>query len=115
MSMLLMVKAMNIKVGNPLRKLVLIKLADNASDTGECWPSHQHIADQCEISRRSVISHIDALCAAGLLIKEARRGPNGKRSNVYMLTLDGESPAHPDVQEMHRLIVQELHIESVTL
>ncbi|MBW3779398.1 helix-turn-helix domain-containing protein [Aeromonas veronii] len=101
MSMLLMVKAMNIKVGNPLRKLVLIKLADNASDTGECWPSHQHIADQCEISRRSVISHIDALCAAGLLIKEARRGPNGKRSNVYMLTLDGESPAHPDVQEMH--------------
>lgn len=101
MSMLLMVKAMNIKVGNPLRKLVLIKLADNASDTGECWPSHQHIADQCEISRRSVISHIDALCAAGLLNKEARRGPNGKRSNVYMLTLDGESPAHPDVQEMH--------------
>lgn len=101
MSMLLMVKAMNIKVGNPLRKLVLIKLADNASDTGECWPSHQHIADQCEISRRSVISHIDALCAAGLLIKEARRGPNGKRSNVYMLTLDGESPAHTDVQEMH--------------
>ncbi len=101
MSMLLMVKAMNIKVGNPLRKLVLIKLADNASDTGECWPSHQHIADQCEISRRSVISHIDALCAAGLLVKEARRGPNGKRSNVYMLTLNGESPAHPDVQEMH--------------
>nr|WP_323875362.1 hypothetical protein [Aeromonas veronii] len=39
-------------------------------------------------------SHIDALCAMGLLIKEARRGPNGKRSNVYMLTLDGESPAH---------------------
>ncbi|WP_447779104.1 helix-turn-helix domain-containing protein [Aeromonas veronii] len=101
MSMLLMVKAMNIKVGNPLRKLVLIKLADNASDTGECWPSHQHIADQCEISRRSVISHIDALCAAGLLIKQPRRGPNGKRSNVYMLTLNGESPAHPDVQEMH--------------
>lgn len=101
MSMLLMVKAMNIKVGNPLRKLVLIKLADNASDTGECWPSHQHIADQCEISRRSVVSHIDALCAMGLLMKEARRGPNGKRSNVYMLTFDGESPAHPDVQEMH--------------
>ncbi|EPS9346017.1 helix-turn-helix domain-containing protein, partial [Salmonella enterica subsp. enterica serovar Montevideo] len=30
MSMNLMAKAMNIKVGNPLRKLVLIKLADNA-------------------------------------------------------------------------------------
>lgn len=32
MSMDLMVKAMKIKVGNPLRKLVLLKLADNASD-----------------------------------------------------------------------------------
>lgn len=67
--MALMVKAMCIKVGNPLRKLVLIKLADNASDNGECWPSHQHIADQCEISRRSVINHIEALCESGLLKK----------------------------------------------
>jgi hypothetical protein len=45
MSMELMVKAMKTKVGNPLRKLVLVKLADNASDQGECWPSYQHIAD----------------------------------------------------------------------
>ena len=50
MSMNLMAKAMNIKVGNPLRKLVLIKLADNANDNGECWPSYQHVADQCELS-----------------------------------------------------------------
>ena len=34
MSMELMVKAMKIRVGNPLRKLVLIKLADNASEQG---------------------------------------------------------------------------------
>lgn len=34
MSMDLMVQAMKIKVGNPLRKLVLLKLADNASDLG---------------------------------------------------------------------------------
>ncbi|WP_108996528.1 helix-turn-helix domain-containing protein [Escherichia coli] len=66
MSMELMVKAMKIRVGNPLRKLVLIKLADNASDQGECWPSYQHIADQCEISKRSVMNHIAALCDSGL-------------------------------------------------
>ncbi|MBJ5496555.1 helix-turn-helix domain-containing protein, partial [Salmonella enterica subsp. enterica serovar Typhimurium] len=47
MSMELMVKAMKIRVGNPLRKLVLIKLADNSSDQVECWPRYQHIADQC--------------------------------------------------------------------
>ena len=94
MSMLLMAKAMSIKVGNPLRKLVLIKLADNASDTGECWASYQHIADQCEISRRSVNNHIDAMCEVGLLTKESRAGPKGKRSNVYVLTLDGAGAAH---------------------
>lgn len=89
MSMDLMVQAMKIKVGNPLRKLVLLKLADNASDKGECWPSYQHIADQCEISKRSVMNHIDALCDRGILKKELRRGLKGNSSNVYHITLGG--------------------------
>ena len=87
MSMDLMVQAMKIKVGNPLRKLVLLKLADNASDLGECWPSYQHIADQCEISKRSVMNHIPALCECGLIKKELRTGPKGNSSNVYQLNL----------------------------
>ena len=89
MSMDLMVKAMKIKVGNPLRKLVLLKLADNASDLGECWPSFSHIAEQCEISRRSVISHIDALCEMGLLNKEHRPGVKGNSSNLYAINFSG--------------------------
>ncbi|MCJ4920199.1 helix-turn-helix domain-containing protein [Klebsiella pneumoniae] len=94
MSMDLMVQAMKIKVGNPLRKLVLLKLADNASDLGECWPSYQHIADQCEISKRSVMNHIEALCECGLIKKELRTGPKGNSSNVYQLYLRsaGDSP-----------------------
>jgi len=105
MSMTLMVAAMKLRVGNPLRKLVLIKLADNASDVGECWPSYQHIADQCEISKRSVMNHITALCNAGLLRKEIRKGgPKGNSSNVYFLTLDGGSapPAPGVVQQIHQ-------------
>lgn len=89
MSMELMVKAMKIRVGNPLRKLVLIKLADNASDKGECWPSYQHIADQCEISKRSVMNHIAALCESGLVKKVTRKGEKGNSSNIYLLHLDG--------------------------
>lgn len=85
MSMELMVKAMKIRVGNPLRKLVLIKLADNASDQGECWPSYQHIADQCEISKRSVMNHIAALCESGLVKKVTRKGEKGNSSNIYLL------------------------------
>ncbi len=89
MSMELMVKAMKIRVGNPLRKLVLIKLADNASDQGECWPSYQHIAEQCEISKRSVMNHITALCESGLVKKVSRKGEKGNSSNIYLLRLDG--------------------------
>ncbi|KIC79398.1 helix-turn-helix domain-containing protein [Pseudomonas sp. C5pp] len=87
MSMELMVKAMKTRVGNPLRKLVLIKLADNASDHGECWPSYQHIADQCEIDRSTVRKHIKHLEAQGLVRIENREGPKGNSTNLYYLTL----------------------------
>ena len=99
MSMNLMVLAMKAKVGNPLRKLVLIKLADNASDLGECWPSYKHIADQCEISKRSVITHIKNLEEMGFLTVEHRAGKFYKNSsNMYCLTIGaGDAP----VQEIH--------------
>ncbi|EDQ1381296.1 helix-turn-helix domain-containing protein [Salmonella enterica] len=95
MSMTLMARAMAIKTGNPIRKLVLIKLADNANDNGECWPSYQHIADHCECSRSAVRSHIDALIGMGVLTKENRMGINngkGNTSNVYYLNLDNPMP-----------------------
>lgn len=89
MSMELMVKAMKTKVGNPLRKLVLIKLADNANDMGECWPSYQHVADQCEIARSTVKSHIRELEKAGLVRREYRRKGEINQSNLFHLNLDG--------------------------
>lgn len=95
MSMTLMAKAMAIKTGNPIRKLVLIKLADNANDNGECWPSYKHIAGHCECSKSAVRDHIDALISMGLLAKENRIGKNngkGNTSNVYYLNLDNPVP-----------------------
>lgn len=105
MSMELMARAMKVKVGNPVRKLVLLKLADNASDQGECWPSYQYIADQCEVSKRSVITHIDGLIDSGLLRKEVRKGPKGNSSNVYFLTLYGAG----DSLGKNNEVVQEVH------
>ncbi|EPX2177583.1 helix-turn-helix domain-containing protein [Serratia marcescens] len=96
MSMEMMVRAMKIKVGNPLRKLVLLKLADNASDQGECWPSVPYLAEQCEISERSVQNHIQQLVKDGLVRIEKRLAENGlNRSNVYHITLSvsGANPA----------------------
>ncbi|WP_442903328.1 helix-turn-helix domain-containing protein [Gilliamella sp. wkB18] len=92
--MLLMVEAMKLKVGNPLRKLVLIKLADNANDKGECFPSIAYIADQCEISERSVQNHIKQLEVDGLLKIESRKSENGlNKSNIYYLNFSGANPA----------------------
>lgn len=108
MSMMLMVKAMQIKVGNPLRKLVLLKLADNASDQGECWPSYQYIADQCEISKRSVMNHIDELCKSGLLKKVFRKGPKGNATNVYILTIHGAGDSLHGAGDSPG-VVQEIH------
>lgn len=87
MSMRLMVQAMNCEVGNPARKLVLLKLADNANDDGVCFPSYQYIADKCEMSKRSAISHIDDLIKMGFVSKKARKNKDGSSTNLYLLHL----------------------------
>ncbi len=81
-----MAQAMKLKIGNSARKFVLIKLADNANDNGECWPSYQHIADHCELGRSTVKGHIQALKEDGFLRVEERNG--GNSSNKFILTLD---------------------------
>ncbi|WP_048955179.1 helix-turn-helix domain-containing protein [Haemophilus influenzae] len=88
MSMRLIVQAMNCKVGNPARKLVLLKLADNANDDGICFPSYQYIADKCEMTRRSAISHIECLIKMGLVSKKERKNKDGSISNLYFLHLE---------------------------
>ena len=93
MAVMLMAKAFNIQVGNAGKKLVLLKLADNANDKGECWPSYQHIADQCEISKRSAMNYINSLIDDGLIQKQIRKGPKGNSTNVYVLNLGGENAA----------------------
>ena len=93
MSMDLMVQVMKAKVGDPLSKLVLLKLADNANDMGECYPSYQHVADKCEISRITAMRHIQALEAAGFLRKELRKGKQkANSSNMFYLTIGNGRP-----------------------
>ena len=78
---------MNCEGGNPARKLVLLKLADNANDDGVCFPSYQYIADKCEMSKRSAISHIDDLIKMGFVTKKARKNKDGSSTNLYLLHL----------------------------
>ena len=113
MSMRLMVEVFHTEVGNPMHKLVLLKLADNANDNGECYPSYHHIAKECEISKSTAMRAVDALCEKGLLIKQPRYLIGGKEqtSNFYVIVL-------PSLQGSIREIpgvVSERHQGSVTV
>lgn len=66
-------------LGNPIRKLVALKLADNASDQGVCWPSISTIAKHSNCSDRSVKTHILYLKEMGFL--DIKRQYN--QSNYY--------------------------------
>ncbi|WP_247191177.1 helix-turn-helix domain-containing protein [Escherichia coli] len=84
-----MVEVFHTEVGDPMHKLVLLKLADNANDNGECYPSYHHIAKECEISKRTAMRAVDSLCEKGLLIKQPRYLIGGKEqtSNFYVIVL----------------------------
>jgi len=89
MSLKLMDDVFRMRVGNAVRKLVLIKLADNASDSGVCCPSYQHLSDQCEMSKKSVMRHILALERAGFMTKlNSHDNDCFEINNTYRLHLD---------------------------
>lgn len=97
MSLDLMGKVLKLQVGLTARKMVLLKMADCADDNGKCFPSMQHIADQCEMSRRSVCNHVKKLTEDGFLVVKNRFEKNEQKSNIYHIKLsqkDGVKNLH---------------------
>jgi DNA-binding MarR family transcriptional regulator len=68
-------------VGDHTDKLVLLALADNANDAGECYPSLTNIASRCEMHRATAVRSIQALEAAGHISRQVRTG----RNTVYVV------------------------------
>ena len=99
MSFKLMAQAMDIKTGSSTTKLILLKLCDNANDQGVCWPSQDTIADQCEVTKRTVVSSIKKLEDLGLLVVEKKC----KNGNKYIINLKSEkiAPLDLEVQNLH--------------
>ena len=81
-------------------KLVLVALADHSDGSGICWPGHDLIVEKCGLSRQTVVEHIGALEAAGLVRAErTRSGPRAGKTR-YFLNLDAvpsRRPAAADV------------------
>lgn len=96
MSLTAMVWAMRQKTGNPITKLILIKIADNANDQGLAWPSLNTIAEVAEIDRSTVIRHIKRLRDDLKLIEVIHRATEGiNLSNHYRLLISGGSGTLP--------------------
>ena len=63
-------------------KAVLSRLADAANADWECWPSQQLIAEDLACSVRTVIRHLDALEALGLISRTYIQKDNGARKGT---------------------------------
>ncbi|MGR3610285.1 MAG: helix-turn-helix domain-containing protein [Sulfitobacter sp.] len=82
--------AANVKGLKPAAKIVLIQLADfHNKETGQCNPSAQRLADECEMGRATLFRHMTTLEECGLVTRHARGdGEGGRGSNQYELHLD---------------------------
>lgn len=87
--------ALSQKTGSHAAKSVLLILANRANQDGICWPGLTGIAEQTELSRRSVITQIKKLIECGCISVESR----GHQSNIYALNMGSE----PDslVKDVH--------------
>ncbi|BGI53022.1 MAG: hypothetical protein HamCj_13750 [Candidatus Hamiltonella defensa (Ceratovacuna japonica)] len=67
MRMTLMTQVMNhISVGHPIRKLILLKLAHDADEKGECT-SIPCLAQYCETTDRTAQKHLKVLVSEGFV------------------------------------------------
>lgn len=90
MSGMALIWAANVKGLKPAAKIVLIQLADfHNKETGQCNPSAQRLADECEMGRATLFRHMTTLEEYGLITRHARGdGDGGRGSNQYELHLD---------------------------
>ena len=78
----------------PTTKLVLMALADEADDTGYCFPSHRRIAAKASVTERTARRVIAELEVRGYLRVNPRYRPDRSRtSNGYQLA-SGDPPGN---------------------
>jgi len=96
------------------QKIVLVMLADRHNgDTGRCDPSHDRLADDCGLTRRSVMDQLAKLDSTGFIRTHHRVIGKLKTSNQYTLMLGFGVPAdvkefHIEVQQVPQ-VVQQVH------
>lgn len=96
--------------GNDL--LVLIALADNASDEGYCWPSWKSIISKTKVSRGTLSSVLNRLESGGYIARESRKRDSGSdASNGYFILQNKQSSRFEHHQNKGRSSEIEHHNE----
>lgn len=99
--------ARNLRLGNPLAKLVLCMLALYVNGDGECFVSVNQLAEDCELERKTIMSRLAWLETSAKVIKRARQwvdaggarhnSPAGRpTSDKITLLLDSDGPCQSD-------------------
>jgi DNA-binding transcriptional ArsR family regulator len=83
------------KAGSATRKFVLMAIADYADEHGKAYPSVARLAEDTELSDRSVQRALKDLEEAGLLRIEHPDGSNPYHANSYFLALS-RAPVEAD-------------------
>lgn len=74
-----------------VEKLVLLALADNASDEGFCWPSIATLCRKTDLAERTLQEHLRVLENRGWIATTQRLG----HSSTYQLKMPTPAPAAP--------------------
>lgn len=94
MSFVHMAAVMQMKIGDPAAKLLLLALADRADkETGQCWPSLARLAEDTEMSAATIKRRLIQLEERGFIIRTQR----DQQSTLYTLALTelGVAPTEP--------------------
>lgn len=75
------------------RKFLLLSLADQANDAGECWPSINTLAARCSMGRRTVFDSLADLEAEGWLTRELM--PNQRVKFCLSIAMLQQLPLDP--------------------
>lgn len=77
----------------PAAKIVLLYLADCHNPHYGCFPSQERLAKDCEMSRRSVNNHLDALEEANLIcrIQRINTETGQRQSTRYVFAFEDEA------------------------
>lgn len=84
-----------------IQRYVLLAIADNANDTGFCWPSIDSLASKCLLSKRRVMSAVQLLESDGWLVVNKKDVEH--KGNSYQIVLEKLRFRQPESGEIQSI------------